>query len=179
MQVIYLWRLLSTNIYIVVSVIYLSNSKLRGLSDVSNRNSAVSLGLFLHLLESWEVANAAFMIFLLLLSSFKWCLSAICFHSLSFEVSVCLPALCFVPECSQDCSSGGSPWLGRAGLWGLGVLPCCGITVTGTDGPRDLRGGSWAMGRVGRGCGGGLFVPLGHWRFIIWSPCHVEVSQKQ
>jgi len=34
------------------------------------------------------------------------------------------------------------PWLSRAGLWGAGEWPCCGISGAGTDG---LGGLTWSL----------------------------------
>jgi len=33
------------------------------------------------------------------------------------------------------------PWPGRAGLWGAGDQPCCGVTGAGADGPGGLEWG--------------------------------------
>ena len=50
----------------------------------------------------------------------------------------------------------GDPWAGRAGLWGAGDQPCCGITGAGADSPGGLRWGPgpWAGGRASGGPGG-------------------------
>ena len=34
-----------------------------------------------------------------------------------------------------------APWPGRAGLWGAGDQPCCGIAGAGTDWPEGLKWG--------------------------------------
>lgn len=40
------------------------------------------------------------------------------------------------------------PWLGRAGLWGAGDKPCCGIAGARADGSSGRDMGSWAVSRV-------------------------------
>jgi len=57
------------------------------------------------------------------------------------------------------------PWPGRAGLWGAGDRPCCGIAGAGADGPRGLTWGpgAWAgWGEPRGGSGGGWWCPGGY-----------------